>query len=367
MILLRLFLIALIASVAHSVVVVNQVTGITKNNLHFTGTIGVGNNNLFFNFYGVDGETDASSLSQRDLIVVVGAPGRSAQYANLRGLGPLYLGNDLTLRQNDDTLTKKANVLFLDLLGSGFSFVTDGNFPTTAAAYGEQLSSAVNDFISQTTIGKSKRVHLVGESTFLRAVPSLDIDALQTVVHISGWFDFYQIGKYYGAAGIEMKLFGTSEKVTIESTFTTCYTYQRNSKFADAHSCYLTTLNYIEEKTKNANLFNVAVGANLTEHLPLVQYYFTQSSVVVAYKAPTTYLFESQSVTVQSKLFDNLAKNADITFSQFFKDYLSVRHIFITADDDFITYRKATRNWLESAVSFVDSEKFKAQNLEVLC
>jgi hypothetical protein len=78
----------------------------------------------------------------------------------------------------------------------------------------------------------------------------------------------------------------------------------------------------------------------------MVQYYFSQSSTVSAYKAPNTALFDTQSGQVQTNLYEDLAKNIDSNVSVFLKDYLSVKHTFITGDDDFIVYRKGTRNWL---------------------
>lgn len=36
-------------------VTMNQITGVTANNLMYTGTIGVGSEKLFYIFYGVDG------------------------------------------------------------------------------------------------------------------------------------------------------------------------------------------------------------------------------------------------------------------------------------------------------------------------
>lgn len=43
---------------------------------------------------------------------------------NVGGLGPKTLTNQLTLVDNPNSITQFANVLFLDLLGSGFSFAT---------------------------------------------------------------------------------------------------------------------------------------------------------------------------------------------------------------------------------------------------
>ncbi len=78
----------------------------------------------------------------------------------------------------------------------------------------------------------------------------------------------------------------------------------------------------------------------------MAQYYFSQSKVASAYMAPTSPMFETQAAQVQYTLYEDLARNIDSGVSQFFKDYLTVKHIFITADDDFIVFRKGTRNWL---------------------
>lgn len=150
-----------------------------------------------------------------------------------------------------------------------------------------------------------------------------------------------------------MKIFTDSERITIDGTFTNCYNFQRSSKFVEAHSCYDTTLNYVETKTKNRNLYNIQLMANLTEFLPLTQYYFSQSSAVNTYKAPNTAMFETYASQVQSNLYEDLARNLDSSFSQYLKDELSVRHIFVTADDDFIVFRRGIRNWLENTIQFV--------------
>lgn len=348
-------------------VVVNPVTGIVSNNLMFTGTIDSGAGKLFFTYYGINGETDAAKLSANPLIVAVGTPGRSAQYINLGGIGPKTLKNDMTLMDNPNSLTEKANLMFLDSLGSGFSFVDSGDkIPTEAKAYGDALTKALNAFISGADIGKSKNIYLIGESTFLRSLIGLDdVDPLQAIFHVSPWFDFYELGKYYGTGGLEMKIFTDIERITIESTFVNCFNQQRSSKFQEAHQCYDTTLNYIESKTKNINLMNVKLQSNLTDFLPMIQYYFSQSSVVTAYKAPNQALFDSQSPWVQSKIYADLAKNMDTDFSRYLKDYLSVKNIFISGDDDFICYRKAVRYWLENTLTFVESAKFKPLNLTV--
>lgn len=54
----------------------------------------------------------------------MGTVGRSSHYLNVGGLGPKILTSQLTLVDNANSITQFANVLFLDLLGSGFSFAT---------------------------------------------------------------------------------------------------------------------------------------------------------------------------------------------------------------------------------------------------
>lgn len=84
-----------------------------------------------------------------------------------------------------------------------------------------------------------------------------DITGLEAVVFLSPWFDFYELGTTYGTAGVDLKIFTNSEKIVIDSTFSTCFTMQRNNKFAEAHNCYDVTVDYIETKTKQRNLYNI--------------------------------------------------------------------------------------------------------------
>lgn len=79
--------------------------------------------------------------------------------------------------------------------------------------------------------------------------------------------------------------------MAIESTLVTCYNNVIAKKYTEAHNCYDALLNFVELKTKNVNIFNTKLGSNLTEHLPMIQYYFSQPSTVSVYKAPTAHLF----------------------------------------------------------------------------
>jgi hypothetical protein len=67
-----LFVLAL-AFTSYATVTVNTITGLTTSNLVYSGTISISaTNNLFFTYYGVDGETDQSKLKNSPLLIVVG-------------------------------------------------------------------------------------------------------------------------------------------------------------------------------------------------------------------------------------------------------------------------------------------------------
>ena len=85
------------------------------------------------------------------------------------------------------------------------------------------------------------------------------------------------------------------------------------------------------------------------------------------YKAPTSRLFETQSGYISNRTYVDFAKNYTKELSQFMKDYLTVKHWFIVGDSDYICYKKATKNWLETELAFVESAAFKAKVLEVYC
>ena len=160
-----------------------------------------------------------------------------------------------------------------------------------------------------------------------------------------------------------MRIFSNSERITIESTFVTCFSYQNNQRFKDAHQCYDTTLDYVESKTKNYNLFDVKLQANLTDFIPTVMYYFIQSATVAQYKAPTTTVFEGQSSMVSESLYTDMGKNYDKDISKYLKDQFSVKQIFVVGQDDYISYPKAIRNWLENDITFVESDSFNKKKL----
>ena len=87
-------------------------------------------------------------------------------------------------------------------------------------------------------LGQSSILTLAGESTFIRALPGLeDISSLKGIIHMSPWPELYAVGKNYGSAGLDLGLYGSSEKIAIDSTFTTCYNNIRSSKFYEAHLC----------------------------------------------------------------------------------------------------------------------------------
>lgn len=80
----------------------------------------------------------------------------------------------------------------------------------------------------------------------------------------------------------------------------------------------------------------------------MVQYYFSQSANVAAWKAPSTRLFESQSGYIANLTYVDLAKNYTKDISVFTKDYFSVKHWFLQGWSDYISYYKGVRNWVEN-------------------
>jgi len=70
---LKIFLIAIIIIIADSAITLNSISGVTDNNLVFSGTIPVSTSiNLFFTYYGVDGQKDQNSLKNYPLLIFVG-------------------------------------------------------------------------------------------------------------------------------------------------------------------------------------------------------------------------------------------------------------------------------------------------------
>lgn len=67
-----LLLFALVLA-AQAAVTVNQITGVTNDNLVYSGTIPVSDSgSLFFTYFGVDGQKDQASLKNYPLLIVVG-------------------------------------------------------------------------------------------------------------------------------------------------------------------------------------------------------------------------------------------------------------------------------------------------------
>jgi hypothetical protein len=57
----------------HAAVTVNPITGVSSQNLVFSGLIPItATNNLFFTYFGVDGQTDQNALKNFPLLIFVG-------------------------------------------------------------------------------------------------------------------------------------------------------------------------------------------------------------------------------------------------------------------------------------------------------
>jgi hypothetical protein len=69
----KILLLIVLVYVSQCAVTVNQITGVTTDNLLFTGTIPISaSTNLFFTYYGVDGEKDQNLLKNSPLLIFVG-------------------------------------------------------------------------------------------------------------------------------------------------------------------------------------------------------------------------------------------------------------------------------------------------------
>ena len=229
----------------------------------------------------------------------------------------------------------------------------------------QQVAYALKEFQKSIDFAAGKWI-FIGESSWIRSVSGLqDLDNnLIGVISLSPWGDLYDYGKYAGVAGVEMGLLTNSEKNTVESTFTTCYLYIKNGKYNEAHKCYDETLNFVETKSQNRNLFNVNLNSTLIDMFAKVQYYLSQSTVAASLLAPSTSFFESQANFFQGNVYAEQAQTNAQNISNFMRDYLSVRYMFVTGNLDYISYYKASRAWLDS-LNFKDVTQFKAKALEV--
>jgi carboxypeptidase C (cathepsin A) len=95
----------------------------------------------------------------------------------------------MTLSSNPNRFTTITNLMFIDLLGSGFSFVANSSdLPSDAKTFGSQLTEAINTFIKESVLGQIPRLFLAGEGTFIRSLSGLnDIDTLKGIIHLSAW------------------------------------------------------------------------------------------------------------------------------------------------------------------------------------
>lgn len=69
----KILLVLALVLLAQAAVTVNQITGVSNDNLVYSGTIPVSaSTNLFFTYFGVDGQKDQSALKNYPLLIVVG-------------------------------------------------------------------------------------------------------------------------------------------------------------------------------------------------------------------------------------------------------------------------------------------------------
>ena len=67
-----ILLLPILIACISAAVTVNQVTGVSAQNLVYSGQIPIGANSLFFTYFGVDGQTDQNNLKNYPLLIVAG-------------------------------------------------------------------------------------------------------------------------------------------------------------------------------------------------------------------------------------------------------------------------------------------------------
>lgn len=273
----------------------------------------------------------------------------------------------MSLIKNPNTASAYANLMFLDYPGTGFSFVSDTkDLPDNYATLANQTSYALSQFAAQVDFGKGRMI-LLGESSWIRTIPFYQsIQNLAGVVSLAPWPELYAIGKYYGVAGVDLKIFGNTERTSIETTFGQCYTNLRNGKYKEAHECYDGVLNFVETKTNNHNLYNINLNQSLVQHFALVQYYLTLSSSVSLFSAPSNLLFEQQTNILHASTYVDEAKNYTLNISYFMRDNLDVKFLFLCGNQDYISYSKAVLNWTVNELNFVEIANFSKASFTVI-
>jgi carboxypeptidase C (cathepsin A) len=78
----------------------------------------------------------------------------------------------MSLLKNPNTASAYANLMFLDFLGTGFSFVNDTkDLPDNYSALAAQVTKALNEFSATIDFGKGKlvfvRLECLGSKLFL--------------------------------------------------------------------------------------------------------------------------------------------------------------------------------------------------------
>jgi len=68
----KILLLSLLIAYISAAVTINTITGVSAQNLVYSGLIPVGTNSLFFTYYGVDGQTDQNNLKNYPLLIVAG-------------------------------------------------------------------------------------------------------------------------------------------------------------------------------------------------------------------------------------------------------------------------------------------------------
>jgi hypothetical protein len=230
----------------------------------------------------------------------------------------------------------------------------------------KQVAAGLNEFASTVDFGKGKWI-LAGEGTWLRTIPAFNtLTNVVGIVSHSSWPELNAVGKYYGLAGVELKLFNAVERSQIENNFTTCYTNIKNGKYREAHDCYEAILNFVEYKGNDHNLYNVNQTDSLIPQFALVQYYLSLPATVALLNAPTSMMFEQQTRILQANIYVDEAKNYTKDISDYLTANANTKILFVSGAQDFVTYSHAVSNWTVSELSFPESAAYVKADFTVI-
>ncbi|XP_072937068.1 venom serine carboxypeptidase-like isoform X2 [Epargyreus clarus] len=116
-------------------------------------------------------------MKQAPLIIwLQGGPGVSSLFGLFNEVGPFYVVDNQTLKENKYTWGKKHSLLFIDNpVGAGFSFTDREGYTKTQDTIGQNLYSALQQFLTIFPELRTVPIFIGGESYAGKHIPSLAI------------------------------------------------------------------------------------------------------------------------------------------------------------------------------------------------